>query len=363
MKTGKRVAIFHDYFGALGGGEKVVIELAGILGADIITTESSTEIPPQIRVITLGRTIPFPGLRQISAGLRFFFCNFSQEYDLFILSGNWAHFAAHRHHPNIWYCHILVPAMYDNEVGFVVQRNPIRDVLFGAWKTVHSWVDRWSVNRVDRIIANSSHIRQKIMRYYNRSADLVYPPVETEKYHCRSYEDFWLSVNRIYPEKRIELQIESFRLIPEERLVIVGGGSSGDHSSAYARSIKKTLPSNVEMTGQIPQEVLIDLYARCRGFLCTSYDEPFGIAPVEAMASGKPVVAVDAGGYRETVTSDTGILVKPDAREIALAVRTISRNPSQYHGACVLRAGKFDRGIFLDRILDIIKKIPKERTD
>lgn len=348
-----RIAIFHDYFGAIGGGENVVIELAKILEADIITTESNMNIPPSIRVITLGRTIRYPGLRQISAGFRFFFCDFSKEYDLFILSGNWAHYAARRHHPNIWYCHILVPALYEEGIEFF-PKTMLKSAIIRAWKIIHSRADAWSLRHVDRIIANSRNIQEKISRFYARTADVIYPPVETGKFFCSAYENFWLSVNRVYPEKRIELQVESFRNIPEENLIIVGGCSPGDHASAYAEKIRRDLPVNVRMAGQIPEPDLIDLYARCRGFLCTSVDEPFGITPVEAMASGKGVVAVDSGGFKETVTPETGILVKADAGSIAAAVREISRNPSRYHDACMEHAKEFDTRVFTEKIRDAV---------
>ncbi len=354
-ESGLRIALFHDYFGALGGGERTVLALAEHLGADIITTDSSPDIPASLRVITLGRTIRVPGFRQLSAGLRFFFCDFSRDYDVFIFSGSWAHYAARRHHPNIWYCHILVPALYAARIRFVPD-NPLNSLLLQVWIFFHSHAEAWSLRRVDRIVANSCHIRDRIAQLYDREADVIYPPVDTGKFRCREYGNFWLSVNRIYPEKRIELQVDSFRQLPEERLIIAGGFSAGDHASAYARKVMENLPANVTMTGQIPEEELIDLYARCRGFLCTSFEEPFGIAPVEAMASGKPVVAVDSGGFRETVSGETGILVSPDASSVAAAVRQVSRDPSRRHDACVARAKEFDTPVFLEKIRNLIRE-------
>ena len=110
-----RIAIFHDYFGAIGGGERLVIAMAKILDADIITTDTDAvkRIDPTVRVVSLGKTIPFPPLKQISASFLFYFSDFSQDYDFFIFSGNWAHYAAHRHHPNMWYCNTPTRAFYD----------------------------------------------------------------------------------------------------------------------------------------------------------------------------------------------------------------------------------------------------------
>ena len=105
-------------------------------------------------------------------------------------------------------------------------------------------------------------------------------------------------MNRIYPEKRIDLQFEVFRKLPEERLVIIGGYAEGDHAAKYYEKLIKNIPSNVEMRGAVTEEELIDLYARCKGLICTALDEDFGLTPVEAMASGKPVVAVNEGGLQ-----------------------------------------------------------------
>lgn len=356
-----KIAIFHDYFGAIGGGEKVVIEMAKILDADIITTDTDAvkKIDSSVRVTSLGKTIPCPGLKQISAALKFYSCDYSQKYDLFIFSGNWAHYAAHRHHPNLWYCHILIPALYDGQIEFISPDNIIKARIFRKWKNLHSRVDAWSVRHVDHIVANSNHIREKISWYYNRPADIIYPPVDTKKFSCEAYENFWLSVNRIYPEKRVELQIESFRKIPDETLVIVGGYSPGDHAGEYARKILNDLPANVKFLGQIPETDLIGFFARCKGLVSTSFDEPFGITPLEAMASGKPVVAVDSGGFRETVTSSTGILVNPDVTSIITAIRRISEDPAQYHDACIARAQEFDVSVFAEQLRNKVNDLTK----
>jgi len=358
-----KIAIFHDYFGAVGGGEKVVIAMAKILDADIITTDIDAvkKIDPGVRVISLGRTIKIPGLKQISAALKFYFCDYSKKYDVFIFSGNWSHYAANRHHPNMWYCHILVPAMYENGVPFNSEENVFWKKIFWAWKIIHSRLDIWSIHHIDRIVANSEHIKEKIGHYYRCDAEVIYPPLDVGQFSCISYENFWLSVNRLYPEKRIELQIESFRHIPEETLVIVGGFAEGDHATRYAEKIQTDIPVNVKILGQVSESELINLYARCRGLICTSIDEPFGLTPLEAMASGKPVIAVASGGFCETVTHDTGVLVQPNAECIIDAVRQVSRDPPRYHDTCIDRAKKFDVDIFRDKICTMVANVFNER--
>jgi glycosyltransferase involved in cell wall biosynthesis len=354
-----RIAIFHDYFGAIGGGERVVVTMAKILDADIITTDTEAikKIDSSVQVISLGKTIQYPVLKQISATLKFYFCNFSKDYDLFIFSGNWAHYAAHRHHPNSWYCHTPVRAFYDQYDALIKNQKFFNRQLFRIWVLIHRTFDQRSVRHINQILANSDNTKNRIERFYRRDSMVIYPPVDTAHYMFKGYDSFWLSVNRIYPEKRIDLQLEAFRELPEERLVIVGGYSSGDHAAQYATKLQRQLPPNVTMVGEISEQELVDLYATCKGLICTAIDEDFGITPLEAMASGKSVIAVDEGGFRETVTSETGILVEALPEAIVAAMKKISHNPASFRVACIARAKQFDLSIFNESMIAAVNSV------
>jgi glycosyltransferase involved in cell wall biosynthesis len=352
-----KVAIFHDYFGAIGGGERVVLLMAKVLDADIITTDTDAlqKIDPDAHVISLGPTPGFPGLKQIAASLKFYFCDFSDDYDFFIFSGNWAHYAAHRHHPNLWYCHTPVRAFYDLYHVFLERQGMLSRQVFRTWAQIHRRFDQRSVRNVEKIITNSKNVQERIRRAYGRDAEIIFPPVDMSRFHTTGYGDFWLSVNRIYPEKRIELQVEAFRQLHEEKLVIAGGYAAGDHAALYAKKLQQQLPPNVTLAGEVPEQELVDLYATCKGLICTAMDEDFGLTPLEAMASGKPVIAVNEGGFRETVTPQTGILVEPSPVDIVNAIKTLNRNPESYKQACMARAREFDLPHFTERIQEAVE--------
>ena len=338
-----KIAIFHDYFGTIGGGERVVITMARSLDADIITTDTDAirKLDPSVRVISLGATSRFPLLKQMSATLKFYLCDFSGDYDFFIFSGNWAHYAAHRHHPNLWYCHTPVRIFYDLRETFLCGLPVFIRPLFSFIVFFYSCADKRSLRHIDWIIANSRNVQKRIQQFYHRESDVVFPPVDSSAFSCREYGSFWLSVNRIYPEKRIELQVDTFRSMPYENLIIVGGSGIGDHSENYRNRVAQNLPKNVLLKGEVPEEELKDLYSRCKGIICTARDEDFGLTPLEAMASGKAVIAVREGGFTETVTPDTGIFVSPEPASIREAIRQISVDPGRYHDACIRRAGEF----------------------
>jgi len=350
-----KIAIFHDYFGAIGGAERLVLMMARDLDADIITTDVNRESIQKlcfgdIRIHTLGNTTGRAPYKQVQASLKFFLCRFP-GYDFYIFSGNWAHYASFSHAPNLWYCHSPTRAFYDlRDYVLKNQLSPLHRVIAYLWIVLHSSFERVSIRHIRRIVTNSVNTKKRIETFYGRDATVLYPPVDTSHFHCTGYEDFWLSVNRLYPEKRIEFQIEVFRQFPGEKLVIAGGCAAGDKESRYSKAIQDGLPPNVTLLGEVHEDRLVDLYARCKGLICTAIDEDFGLTPLEAMASGKPVVAVNEGGYKESVTDDTGILVEAEPCRIARAIAAIARDPSGYKEACQARAALFDISRF-SRIL------------
>ena len=356
-----RIAIFLDYIGAIGGGERVALELAHALNADVITTDVNAESIRRlgytdINVIRIGNTIKYPPLKQISASFMFASCHYAKKYDFFIFTGNWSHYAARKHRPNLWYCYSPVRAFYDLK-DEIISRQPnwLRKQLTTMWIKTHRWFDQRSVNNLDHIVSISSNVQRRVQEYYGRQSSIIYPPVDTNRFKFEEYGDFWLSVNRIYPEKRIELQFDVFRELPKERLVIVGGYSEGDHAFKYYNELIKNMPQNVEIRKEVSEEEIIDLYAHCKGLICTAMDEDFGLVPVEAMASGKPVVAVNEGGFRETVLhGETGQLVAANRDELVRAVKEIARSPDRYKDACITRAKEFDTPAFLERIRRLI---------
>ncbi len=349
-----RLAIFHDYMETIGGAERLVLTLARHFDADLITTSYDPALPAragfgEVNVISLGTLHAGPPFKQIDASRKFSRARFP-GYSKYVLSGNWAHYAARRHHPNLYYCHTPTRMFYDQRDA-VQERLPLGRRLFAStWTTVHGAWDRRAVRSCDRIVVNSENVKARVRRYYHRDADVIYPPVDTSRFRFNGLGDAWLSVNRLYPEKRIELQLEIFRRLPRERLTIVGGFSHGDRAERYVASLNP--PANVTMAGEVPEATLRDLYARCRGVISTAVDEDFGMTPVEAMASGKCVLATDEGGHRETIVDGrTGFLLPPTADAFASRIASLDDTALQsMRDACIDRARQFDVAIFLAKM-------------
>jgi len=152
--------------------------------------------------------------------------------------------------------------------------------------------DYASAARVDDFVANSENVRRRIARSYRREAQVIPPPVAVETFYSKSSEDYYLIVSELVPYKRLDMAVRVFARTGR-KLKIVGGGPE-------FKALQRAAASNIEFCGRGSDQELRELYARCRAFLMPG-EEDFGITAVEALASGKPVIALGRGGALETV--------------------------------------------------------------
>ncbi|EMO5814578.1 TPA: glycosyltransferase family 4 protein [Raoultella planticola] len=149
---------------------------------------------------------------------------------------------------------------------------------------------------VDHFIANSKFIARRIKKVYGREADVIYPPVNVERFSLReNKDDFYFTASRLVPYKKMDLIVEAFSKMPEKRLVVIGDGSE-------MSKIKSKASKNIEILGYQPDAVMTDYMQRAKAFVFAA-EEDFGITPVEAQACGTPVIAFGKGGSLETIRS------------------------------------------------------------
>jgi glycosyltransferase involved in cell wall biosynthesis len=201
-------------------------------------------------------------------------------------------------------CYCFTPMRYawtfhDEYLGRAWKRAAAAPVL--GW--LRSW-DRKTAANVDRFVAISEHVRRRIQTFYDRDADVVYPPVNTGFYTpmdaaaTQAPRSFDLIVSALVPYKRIDLAVQAYTR-NNHPLKIVGTGTEFD-------TLRFLAGDSVEFLGWQSDEAVRDLYRRCR-LLVFPGEEDFGIVPLEAQACGRPVVALGRGGALETVTGETGV--------------------------------------------------------
>jgi len=254
---------------------------------------------------------------------------------------------------HIFYCHRLMRSLWEKHEEFISQyKSRIKKALI-RYQTnrLRIW-DFLAADRVDYFIANSKYTQERIKKFYGRESEVIYPPVKIEAFKLNlQREDYYLMVTRLGPFDQVEIAVRAFNELGKH-LVIVGEGPQKKYLQHLAKN-------NIEFLGYKPPDVLVEYYASAKAFISVG-EESFGLAEVEAMASGAPVIAYRAGGVKETVIAGvTGeFLDKLTIRELINAVEFFERNQSRYDPLKIrTHAQKFSQENFKQKVEAFIQKI------
>jgi glycosyltransferase involved in cell wall biosynthesis len=253
---------------------------------------------------------------------------------------------------HICYCHSPMRYLWDLYPAYLHEwtRSRLKRSLMAPLTNYLRLWDYASSARVDEFIANSRNVQRRIWKAYRRTSEIVYPPVDVDGFYSELADDYYLIVSELVPYKRIADAVRCFSKL-KRRLKIVG------HGPEYL-VLKSMAASTVEFCGRVSDHELRDLYARCRAVVLPG-EEDFGIVPVEAMASGKPVIALGRGGVLESVPEDNPragfFYMEPGEESLAEAVKNFETWETSLAPTAIRRvASQFSQSRFQREMFETI---------
>jgi glycosyltransferase involved in cell wall biosynthesis len=203
---------------------------------------------------------------------------------------------------HISYTHSPIRYAWDLQFQYLRESGLLRGVKSAIARAILHYMRIWdtrTAHGVDHFVANSAFVARRIRKAYGREATIIHPPVDIERFTFGPpREDFYVTMSRMVPYKRIPMIVEAFRSMPDRKLVVIGEGPDME-------AVRSLAGANVTLMGKQPDEVVVSYLQRAKAFIFAA-EEDFGIAPVEAQACGTPVIAYGKGGALETIRGRDG---------------------------------------------------------
>ena len=358
-----RVAIVHDWLNQMGGAENVLEVLVDMFpDAPIYTSIYAPDrVSPtyrgwDIRTSWLNRLPGIAAHHQLYLPLYpLAFESFDlSDYDLVISNkSGFAHSVITPPH-TVHICYCLTPTRWLWQYESYRQREGIGRLTNALLQPILTWqrvFDRLAADRVDHFVAISREVQARIRKFYRRQSTVIHPPVDTRRFVPGSGPpgDYFLVVSRLIPYKRVDLAVAACTRLGLP-LVVVGEGRDRP-------ALERMAGPTVRFLGRVSTEEIVRLMQGCRAFLFPGLED-FGIAPVEAMACGRPVIAYAGGGVLDTVVPGvTGEFFHEQSVD-ALAQVLSDFDPARYDpAACRARAEEFDTEVFKHKLLAFVERV------
>jgi glycosyltransferase involved in cell wall biosynthesis len=357
-----KIAIVHDYFTQLGGAEKVAEELYNMLpNADLFATVALTNrMPDTLRGVPI-RTSWMQKLPKMKEYYRLYFPLYPlavssldlSAYDLVISSssGYVKGVRANSDAIHVCYCHTPMRWVwsFDSYSARESFGAGVRAVLPTLIRGLRYW-DESAARQPDHFVANSKTVAARIQRAYGRSAEVIVPPIDINRFKLsRDQDDYYVVLARLVSYKRVDLAVSACTRLGR-KLVVIGSGTA-------LESLKAQAGPTIQFLGRVPDEEVEFHVSRCRALIFPG-EEDFGMAPLEVAAAGRPTIAFRAGGAIETVVEDvTGVFF--DEQTTEALVDAIERFEQREWPSSVLRrhAEGFSSEVFRERFTRFLRRI------
>jgi glycosyltransferase involved in cell wall biosynthesis len=370
VTVGMRIAIIHDWLATYAGSEQVLSEILELYPqADLFAVVDF--LPPGQREFLAGRKVNVSFIQWLPMARKIFrwylpLMPLAMEqidlsaYDLIISSSHAVSkgVLTGGHQIHVSYVHTPIRYAWDLQERYLDRRDGMGRVRSAMARVLMHYLRIWDIRTsvgVDCFVSNSEFVARRIMKTYRRSATVVYPPVPVEAFPLtEEKEDFYITVSRLVPYKRVDLLVEAFGNMPNRKLLIIGDGPELSRLRCHASA-------NVQLMGELSNAQVKDHLARAKAFVYAG-EEDFGISMVEAQACGTPVLAFARGGAAEIVLDgQTGLLFDRQTSDAIVSSVSEFEREWQFDPTRIRRnAMRFGVNQFRDGLRTVINNAARE---
>lgn len=362
-----KIAIVHDYFIQMGGAERVAEELHSIFPkASMFTSvDLRRELPPALKHSPV-QTSWMQHLPINQKNHRHYFLLYPfavksldlSDFDLIISSSSGYAKGVQRKKGAVHICYCHTPMRWVWRYEDYAAREQFGKVSKKILPLLLAGLKKWDLRAAqqpDFYIANSNIIARRIKEFYKRDAIVIPPPIDVERFSTdESDEDFYLLLSRLSSYKRLDLAVEACKKL-DRPLVVIGDGPARRH-------LEEQAGPNTRFLGRQPDSVVAKYAGRCRALIFPG-EEDFGMTPLEINAAGRPVIAFEAGGAKETVIAgETGVFFKEQTPESLIEAIEEFENLDWNRQALRRHAEKFNRNVFAGRIREFVGNVAPAYT-
>ena len=349
----KILAVFPEVV-TRGGCERSLLALTERFGMDVILNRFEPEKTYDGWANQANKVIEIKAANKFRFGLELLRRDF-RGYDLYYSHGYFiTNLLNVRNSPSAWYCHTPKRDLYPPTAQFHVAQMPLKKrILFLAGAPFMRALDRFLARRMTKIFSNSENVRDRVKNAYGIDTEVVYSTC-IDNVKKTPFGEFFFYPGRLASSKRIEVAMNAFGKMPDKKLVVAGSAVD----KKYVEFLQSIKPKNVEFLQNLTEQEYKKLYSSCLATICVAENEDFGFIPPESMSFGKPCIAADEGGFRESVVSGlNGILINRDEKSLIEAVKNYEKKFPQMADACIKTAERFTKEVYLKEVERIFKNV------
>lgn len=357
-----KIALVHDYFIQMGGAEKVAEEMHKMFPQSPMytTVDARKETPRDLSQSPVKTSFMqnLPGIRknfrQYVAVYPFAVESLDlKDHDLILSSSSGYAKGVRKRKGAIHVCYCHTPMRWAWRYDDYAEREEFSGLKRFVLPPVIAGLRRWDLRAAaqpDYYIANSHNVARRIKEIYNRDSVVIPPPIDVDRFKAdEPDEDYYLVLSRMISYKKLDLAIEACKKM-NRRLVVIGDGPD-------RQRLEKLAGARTEFLGRQPDEIVTKYASRCRALIFPG-EEDFGMVPLEINASGRPVIAYQAGGAMETVISGaTGMFFKEQTVDSVCQAIEEFETKRWNRGLMRRHAEKFDTRVFAERVADFLHRI------